>query len=321
METTQPRPKTTPKDFFLYLAIMAMLYISVGALIALWFNYIDYLFPDKLQYGGIYDFYSGSIRWYLALLITMFPAFAGTAWYAGRELMREPEKREIAIRKWLLHFTVFVAGASMLIDVVVLLNTFLGGEITTRFILKVLAVLVVAGAVVAYYLLDLRGATARNPHLLNYFTGAAGAIILASIIGGFFIVGSPTSQRALRFDQMRVSDLQSIQWQVISYWQQKDRLPAKIEDLNDPISGYSVPRDPESSEVYTYTPKGRLSFELCATFVKDGSSMGANYPKLAPPAYPMDIASTPDNWQHGAGKTCFERTIDPDRYPPTKGKF
>jgi hypothetical protein len=23
-----------------------------------------------------------------------------------------------------------------------------------------------------------------------------------------------------------------------------------------------------------------------------------------------------DNWQHGAGQQCFDRTIDPQRYPP-----
>ena len=41
------------------------------------------------------------------------------------------------------------------------------------------------------------------------------------------------------------------------------------------------------------------------------------------PAGVGEKGATSESWQHGAGDTCFERTIDPERYPPyskpTKG--
>ena len=306
------KPKTSPKDFFLYLTVMAMLYVSTGALIALWFDYINYLFPDQLQFA--YDFYSGSIRWYIALLLTIFPAFVAVSWYAGRELEREPEKRELSIRKWLLYLTLTLAAASMLTDIVVLINTFLSGEITTRFILKVLTVLIVAGTVVAYYVFDLRGVTKQKPALLRLFTLTAAAVVFASIVGGFFIVGTPATQRALRFDQTRVSDLQSVQWQIVTYWQQKQMLPEGLNDLNDAITGYTVPLDPETGKPYRYERLARLSFKLCASFNRQSVSS----PYLSSP-YPVKGVGLLDSdvWNHEQGESCFERTIDPDRYPPT----
>ncbi len=304
------KPKNTPKDFFIYFGVMLTLYVSVGAVLALWFSYIDFLYPDQLY--AYYDFYSSSIRSYIAMLLIIFPAFMALSWYASKQLIEAPEKRELPVRKWLLFLTLFVAVASVLGDMVALIDTFLGGELTTRFILKVLAVLVVAGSVVAYYGLDLRGVTARKPKILRFFTIGAALAILMSMVAGFFITGTPSTQRGLRFDQTRIMDLQSIQWQIVTYWQQKDVLPVKLSDLNDPITNYSVPHDPETGAEYVYKNTGGRSFSLCSTFVKDGGSNSAY-------AYPKAIGVMDgDNWQHTPGYQCFERTIDPDRYPPIK---
>jgi membrane protein YqaA with SNARE-associated domain len=42
-------------------------------------------------------------------------------------------------------------------DVITLIYNFLGGELSARFVLKILTVAVIAGGVVAYYLADIRG--------------------------------------------------------------------------------------------------------------------------------------------------------------------
>jgi hypothetical protein len=60
------------------------------------------------------------------------------------------------IRKWLIYFTLFAAALIIIGDLVTLLNRFLEGELTVRFLLKVLAVFFVAGSVFYYYLWDLR---------------------------------------------------------------------------------------------------------------------------------------------------------------------
>ena len=71
-----------------------------------------------------------------------------------------------------------------------------------------------------------------------------------------------------QFDQQKVSDLQGIQTQIVNYYEKKGVLPNSLSDLNDPISGYSAPTDPQTKDSYEYNLKDQtnLSFELCATF-------------------------------------------------------
>jgi hypothetical protein len=118
-----------------------------------------------------------------------------------------------------------------------------------------------------------------------------------------------------RFDTQKVSDLQSIQWQVVNYYQQKGKLPATLAETIDPISGYSIPIDPQGG-VYTYAVKDKLTFTLCATFNADGGDQNNYARPMAAISEVGDIANQP--WYHGAGETCFTRTIDPERYPRFK---
>jgi len=304
--------KMSPKDFFLYIGAMITLYISVFSLIALLFQYIEILFPDQLQ--SFRDPYSSGIRFQLASLIVIFPVYLFITRLLNKEIRTHTEKSKLGIRKWLIYFTLFVAGATVLIDLIVLLNTFLGGELTTRFVLKVFVVLVIVGDVFTYYFHDLKGKWEREPKLAKTVAWAVSLVVLASVVAGFFLMGSPKTQRLLRFDQNRINDLQSIQWQIVNYWQQKELLPARLDDLEDSISGFRVPNDPDTGEAYTYSITGSLAFELCATFsIENRGADNSNAPRAVKIAEPFGLRGS--NWQHGEGEECFERTIDPDLYP------
>ncbi len=299
--------KTTfsPKDFFLWLGTMVALYVSVGSFITLLFQYINVLFPDALTRG--YDPYSGSIRFAIASLIIIFPVYLLITRMINQDLRRHPQKREYGFRKWLIYITLFVAGVSIVGDLVTLVNYFLGGDVTARFGLKVLTVLVVAGSVFAYYLADLRGRWEKKEGTAKSIGIGTGLIVLVSVIAGFFIIGSPMAARDARFDTERVSDLQSIQWQLVSYWQSKTALPDDIAQLNDSIQGFVVPVDPETSTAYEYQKTASTTFALCTTFKKASNDTSMTKP------IGMDQNEV---WNHPAGRYCFERTIDPDRYPP-----
>ena len=60
------------------------------------------------------------------------------------------------VRRWLTYVTLFGAACTLIGDVMSLVYSALGGELTTRFVLKVLIVGVIAGAIYWYYLSDLR---------------------------------------------------------------------------------------------------------------------------------------------------------------------
>lgn len=145
-------------------------------------------------------------------------------------------------------------------------------------------------------------------------------IVSAAILAGFFVAGSPTKQRMVRFDQTRVNNLQELQYNIIYYWQAKEKLPTTLADVVDPTRGVSVPIDPESKASYEYTATGPLAFSLCATF-NTASTDNLNERAVPMPApgivetYPAKYPS-PDSWAHGEGRVCFDRTIDPSFYPP-----
>ncbi len=319
MNIEQPRRGVTPKDFFLWVAVMAALYVSVISFITLIFQYIDYLFPDATQY--FYgDPYSGAIRFALASLIVVLPLYLILTRLLNQGMRRDPLRKELWVRKWLIFLTLFVGGITLVVDLVWLINDFLAGELTTRFLLKVVTVFVVVGSAFLYYLADLRGRWALRERQALTLGGVAVFVVLASVVAGFFIIGTPAQARLYRFDEQKVMDLQSIQWQVVNYYQQKGRAPAASKDLEDPISGFVLPRDPEDGSEYGYrVTKPPYTFELCAEF--NTPSRGAAAGGKGEVPMPVDVrlgGIEGANWQHGEGRVCFERTIDPERYPLIK---
>lgn len=316
MENT--KTKMTPKDFFLYFGAMAALYVSAFSLLALLFAYIDVLLPDNLEYYRI-DFSSGTIRFSIASLIIIFPTYIILTKILNNDVRRNPEKRDLWIRKWLIYFTLFVSGITIIVDLIRLINEFLGGELTTQFVLKIVSVLVVTGAVFGYYMLDLKGKWEREVRKAKTVGWITTFVVLAAVVSGFFIIGSPASQRLLRFDQEKVNDLQNIQWQLVNFWQSKEKLPDTLAELEDPISSFMVPVDQQTGEEYSYRKISGLKFELCAEFNKESTGLSNINERIVKPVPISGGSGIEDsNWAHGEGEVCFERTIDPDLYPIRK---
>lgn len=308
--------KTGPKDFFLYFAQMVALYVSAGSLIALLFGIINYVIVDPAAGSFYYSGYSGGIRFAIASLIIVFPLYLFLAQYARKEVIREPAKAHVWVRVWFVYITLFVTGVALIGDLVAVLNSFLAGELSMRFLLKVLAVLVVAGGIFGYYFYDLRRSVQGRQGVRMSFVWVAALAVLAALVGGFMVMGSPFAQRAYRLDQERVDDLSSIQWQVIDYWQNKEMLPTELTMLEDDLRGFQLPLDPVTKEPYRYTVVDTLSFELCATF--DRVSRDDTEGRGPYPTYNEFSRAFPEgsSWEHGTGEVCFERTIDPDFFKP-----
>jgi hypothetical protein len=234
-----------------------------------------------------------------------------------RDIARDASRSEIWVRRWGLFLTLFIAEATIVIDLIVLITTFLQGEdLGARFLLKVLIVLLVAGAGFLHFISDLWGYWERNPRYARMVSWAVAALVALTILSGFLIIGSPQSQRAYRIDEQRVSDLQSIQSQITYFYQQKRLLPTSLSQLQDPVLGFSIPTDPQTQAAYEYEKTADLAFRLCATFSAQSYDQYGSPQPVAPRIY----GNVQDNWQHAAGRVCFERMLDPDFYPPGNAK-
>ncbi len=305
-------PRSTAKDVFSYLLTYGTLYVVAVAFITLFFQYINVKFPDALQY-----YYTGAldgIRSSMASIIVVWPVFLLVSWFVNRERLQEKEEREIGIRKWLLYLTLFVTAITIIVDLVTLVNYFLNGEITTRFLLKVLVVLVTAGVVFGYELWELRRDTNTSSRIPLISGSVISIVLLASIAFGFGLVGTPAQQRLIRLDDQRIIHLNTIQSQIVSHYTRTRALPTTLEDMNNSLDGFVVPLDPTTGASYEYAQKGELTFELCATFSADSISTDTS---SMPQEYGYDPIYNA-TWNHGTGRTCFERTLDPAFYPIVK---
>jgi hypothetical protein len=152
----RPRPYLSAREAFLYLTLFTTLYLAAYHLGSLLFRLIEQAWPDPADAEYVVMNLAASIRWSTASVIIAFPVFLFIARHLGKELARSPAKRLSAIRRWLTYLTLFVAAVVLIADMTTLVNNVLGGELTLRFLLKVLVAAVIAGTVFGYYLWDLR---------------------------------------------------------------------------------------------------------------------------------------------------------------------
>jgi len=303
MPIPAPSDRGGAREAFLHLLTFASFYTSVVAIVVLLFHYIELLFPDPALTQITDTWRLSAIRWSLAFVIVSFPSFVWLSRVLFREMRSNPERSWSATRRWLTFLTLFFASLALGGDVITLVFRLLEGELTARFALKVLVVLVVAGLSLAYYLLSLRlpvdkPATIRVHRL---FAAVAGAIVLATTGWGFFMAGSPATARLQRFDDRRIEDLQTIHDEIqdfslgqSSFEPLADRklehpLPATLEQVRN-SAAHRRPgiQDPETGEPYPYEVVSETRYRLCGKF-----------------NFARDEEHTPV-WNHPAGAHCFE---------------
>lgn len=326
---TSEAKNSSPREVFLHLLAIVTLYMSAFNFGRLIFGYVDRIFPDLLEgryYSGLAQ--NESMRWSLAMLIIGFPVYFFTTRFLQRLYVKNPWEQTRRIRKWLVYLTLFLSAVAIIVDLVTVLYKFLGGELSIRFVIKVFAVLVIAVAIFGYYFWELRhfresgeaGALVTPKKFdIRYFVGFIVALILANVVTGFFMIGSPQKERLVRFDSQRTNDLQMIQNEVLNFWQQKTRLPATLDELKSDITGFVSPHDPQTGGVYEYRTVEALKFELCATFATSSTDKTPKGMPYAP--YPTPYYEGLGNWTHDVGRICFARTIDPERFrtePPLR---
>ncbi|MCB9813915.1 hypothetical protein H6784_00720 [Candidatus Nomurabacteria bacterium] len=297
----------TAKHFALQLGSLVSLYLSLSFLLVLLFGLINLLYPDAAN--GYYETVSAnsSVRIGIAMVLVFFPTYLTLTRIVNNNRRDSKDSKYLGLTKWLIYLSLLIGGGALLGDLVAVIMIFLEGEITTRFVLKALAVLLVVGAAFNYYILDAKEYWKNREKQSLIFAGITTLFVVLSVGFGFSHIETPTAAREKKLDQTQISDLQQIQWQIQDYVSINDELPESIEQVYE-TNANKVPTAPEARTAYRYevTDKG---FSLCADFAQP--STGDEY--LYGPSR-IDMANekqilNPDNWSHGAGEVCFERVI------------
>lgn len=152
----KPRPYLSAREAFLYLLLFVALYISAFHFGRMVFDLISVALPDPAEPAYQNDQLMGSIRWSIASVVIAFPLYLFIASFLGKEMTHSPVKRLSAVRRWLTYLTLFIAATVLMADMITLVNGVLAGELTLRFVLKVVVAAVIAGGIFGYYLWDLR---------------------------------------------------------------------------------------------------------------------------------------------------------------------
>ncbi|HYN99648.1 MAG TPA: DUF5671 domain-containing protein [Actinomycetota bacterium] len=145
-------PDHGPRNVFVYLLNFLTLYLSaLGAALVIW-GLADHWFEDPL------DTYvsDGPIRTGIAMLVVAFPVFL----YLNRSIATSVRSGEMdersMVKKVLTYLTLFVLAITTIIDLISVIYVFLGGDLTARFAVRGVGILLIAGLVFLYYLSDLK---------------------------------------------------------------------------------------------------------------------------------------------------------------------
>jgi hypothetical protein len=155
------RATESARDAFLYLLSFGTLATWTIGLGSLFFTLINMHYADPVVPQG-YQNPNLEISGAMASLMVAFPVYLFAMRLLIRGVQAQPEKLESGVRKWLTYIALLIASATVISDLVTFLSYFLPGELTVRFVLKVLTVLAIAGGVFSYYLLWLERPAERR---------------------------------------------------------------------------------------------------------------------------------------------------------------
>lgn len=298
----------TARNFALQLGSLIALYVSLSALIAVVFGVINVLYPDAAQGYWAYDGAQQGIRVGVAMLIVFFPTFVVITRFVN-QIRRKETGTYLTLTKWLVYLSLLVGGCILLGDLVTVILTYLNGDVTLRFILKAVTLLLVIGAAFYYYIKDAKGYWNNHEKESKLYAAGASVVVIAVLVLGFMHSETPKQVREMKLDDQQTQNLQDMQYRIEDHFRINKALPANTQML---YVGVEEPKAPEGRTAYSYKTIDTDTYQLCATFAYPSQAMSKDAQRPVETA-PDGTKNPYNNWDHGAGLTCFERTVLTDK--------
>jgi len=289
--------------FYYLLSLVSLIFmaLSVGMIA---FGIINKSVADALTLNS-YNSWDSQLKFAISALFIAAPIFYLVSRLINRGLRKGELEKESGIRRWLTYFIILVSCLIILGVFIGVINNFLSGELTLRFILKALAMFVIAGASFSFYFYDIKRESPDKPDKIVkiFFIGTL-VLVIAAFVAAWFFVESPRMARERRLDQALVQNIYNIENTVNSYYERNEKLPLNLEELIADEHIYinaDLLSDPETKEPIVYNKLSDREFELCATFRTSSYDDKANRTSY--------IGTDMDNKNHFIGYQCLSGNL------------
>jgi small-conductance mechanosensitive channel len=148
------------RDAFYYLLNFITLAFWTVALGQIFYMLIERRFPDALD-ANVLSSVRDEIAGQLAAVIVTFPVFLIVHSLIQAQLRKRPDLYYSPVRRWLTYVALVLAAIVLVADAVWFVTSFLQGQLTIRFVLDSLVLLVLGGGIFLYYLMTMEPPVAR----------------------------------------------------------------------------------------------------------------------------------------------------------------
>lgn len=281
------------RDAFLHLLSFIALGTWAWSLGSLFYSIIDRYIPSVNVLPHPLPTRS-SVSMEMAGILVAFPLYLLVMRGMAKAAASNPERLLSGVRKWLTYIALLIAAGILLGDVVAFLAWLLRGDLTLRFVLQVITLLVLAGGVMRYYLTMLRDEVPPDRHN-RIFAALAAVAVVSGLSLGLTLTGSPIRQPAIARDERRLQDMAIITQEVAERWNRRDPSSEFVmpQDLAGTAQGTPLAAhisDPLTGRPYEYVPGAGTHYTLCAVFEEPT---------------PGEVW-TAAVWRHPKGKACFQ---------------
>jgi len=284
--------------FFYMLSLVALVFtgLSVGMIV---FQLINKYIPDIANiYQG--SFSADLLRFGISALIIAAPLYFIVSRLIYKNLYTGVLDKDAAVRKWLTYFILLASSVLMLGWLIAIINNFLNGELTLKFILKAVSSIIIALIAFSFYLYDIKReqvANVKSNIIRLYFWGSL-IIIVAVFTSALFIIETPKQARDRKIDTATINSFSQIDIAINDFYKKTDKMPESLAQLmadTNYLNDRDI-KDVETNEIYQYQVLGEKKYQLCAFFrTSNQDDLNSDYYNRY--------------WPHQAGEQCIEQDV------------
>jgi len=215
--------------------------------------------------------------------------------------------RNSQLRKWLTYLVLLISGIAFFSWLIGIMNSFLDGELTLKFILKAITALGIAGLIFSFYFYDIKRDDFSNKEdkITKFYFLFSIILVIIVFVSSLFFVESPRQARNRRIDEKTLERFTNIGYAINDYYEKNKNLPFDLDVLiNNTNLDEKNLENISTKKRFDYHILGKNKYELCADFLisnKD-DNLGKNID------YFIDTETFFDE-MHDVGYQCLDKKI------------